>query len=358
LLIAVVTKPRLAGLMLKSNRTKLVIGILISAVFFYLAFRKVNFKQMALAFTAANYWYLLPAVAVMVFSHWLRAVRWRYLLKPIRDVEISPLFSSLIIGYLFNIFLPAHLGELVRAYLLGKKRPIPPSAVFGTIVIERIIDVFTLLVIMALTIVLFPFPSWVRTSGYLSFVFIILLFLILVVMKSHRDPSLRLVGKLTKPLPPNLAKKIGDLTNSFLDGIVPLKHWSHYLMVVMLSIFMWACYGFIFQLIFFAFDFVRLYSLPWLAVPVLLVITTISILVPSSPGYVGTYHYLCQLSLALFAVPASEALTYAVVMHGMNFVPVLVLGLILLSAEGMSIQEIQKRATGFFVPYRHRVLRL
>ncbi len=329
--------------MLKSNRTKLILGILVSAAFLYLAFRKVDFKQMVAAFAAANYWYLLPAVAVIIFSHWLRAVRWGVLLKPIQQVEVSPLFSSLMIGYLFNTFLPAHLGELVRAYLLGKKRPISPSAVFGTIVIERIIDVFTLLVIMALTIVLFPFPPWVRTSGYLSFLFIFLLLLILVMMKRHREPSLRLVGQLTRPLPPHFGQKINELTNSFLDGIVPLKHWSHYVIVVVLSILIWVCYSFVFQLVFYAFDFVRLYSLPWLAALVLLVITTISILVPSSPGYVGTYHYLCQLSLSLFAVPASPALTYAVIMHGMNFVPVLVVGLILLSVEGMSIKGIQKR---------------
>ena len=66
------------------------------------------------------------------------------------------------------------------------------------------------------------------------------------------------------------------------------------------------------------------------------------VLVPSSPGYVGTYHYLCQVSLGLFGVPASPALTYALVMHGINFFPVLILGLIILSREGLSISSVRK----------------
>ena len=111
--------------------------------------------------------------------------------------------------------------------------------------------------------------------------------------------------------------------------------------MTMLSIAIWFCYGMAFQMGFYAFDFVRIYALPWMAALVLLVITTISVLVPSSPGYVGTYHYLCQLSLGLFAVPESPALTFAFVLHGINFLPILIVGLILISAEGMSVKSLQ-----------------
>lgn len=326
---------------MRSNKLKVFIGIVISLIFLLLAFRKVDFAQMAQAFSAANYWFVLLAVGVIVSSHWLRALRWHYLLKPIHSIETAPLFNALIIGYMFNVFLPAHLGEFVRAYVLGRKKPVASSAVFGTIVIERIIDVFTLLFIMAVTIVVFPFPDWVRTSGYISFGFIALLFLILIVMKKFREQGLRILNIITRPLPKGVNEKITRLISSFLDGIVPLQHWSDYGFVIILSLIMWAAYALVFQLTFYAFDFVHVYSLPWFSVLVLLVITTISILVPSSPGYVGTYHYLCQLSLGLFAVPKSPALSYAVIMHGLNFLPVLILGLVFLSLEGLNIKSLQ-----------------
>ena len=333
--------------MLKSNKTKLIIGILISLIFLYLAARKVDFSHMYQALVAANYWYVLIAVFLMVFSHWLRALRWSYFLKPIQTINTLPLFNALIIGYMFNIFLPAHLGEFVRAYVVAKKRTISSSSVFASIVIERIIDVFSLLAIMAITIVVFPFPSWVRTSGYLSFIFIALLFLILILLKRNRAKSSVWLNKLSKPLPLKFRQKIEELLFSFLDGVVPLKHPSHYFIVTVITILMWAIYTFVFQIVFYSFDFVQIYSLPWYAALVLLVITTISILVPSSPGYVGTYHYLCTLALGMFSVPESPALSFAVVMHGLSFIPVLVLGLVILSIEGLNIKNIQSKSKAF-----------
>ena len=92
------------------------------------------------AFKTVNYWYLVPAAAAIFFSHFLRAFRWRYLLDPIRRLDISSLFSSLIIGYAANSFMPAHLGEFLRAYVLSKKRQISMIPVFATIAVERVID--------------------------------------------------------------------------------------------------------------------------------------------------------------------------------------------------------------------------
>jgi len=324
---------------------KLIIGLLLSLLFMLLAFRKVDFGQMAVAFAAADYRYLVPALGVILFSLWLRAWRWQYLLAPLQKISQKPLFNSLVIGYLFNIFLPAHLGEIVRAYVLSRKQPLSASAVFGTIVIERIIDVVTMLLLMALAMIVYPFPQWVKNGGYLTFIFILLLFVLLLLMKKHRAVSTQWLHRLTRRLSAGLAAKLDTLLQTFFQGVRPLEKKSHYLIVTVQSILLWACYGYIFQLVLHAFNFINLYHLPWTAALVLLVITTFGILVPSSPGYVGTYHYLCRLSLGLFGVPASPALTYAFVMHGINFVPVLLLGLIILSREGLSIAGLQKSAT-------------
>jgi len=324
---------------------KIGIGLLIAALCLFLAFRKVDFSQMWSAFKSANYIYFFPALLIIFFSHWLRALRWKYLLKPIADIRMSTLYSSLLIGYMANTFLPAHLGEFIRAYLVGKQHSVKGSAVFATIVIERIIDVFTLLLLMALTIIVFPFPQWVQKSGYISFAFIVLLFIALLLMKRYRDRAMKIVNAVLKPFPAGVRHKADDLLHSFLDGVVPLQTWGHYIFVSVLSLLIWSCYGYIFQLGLLAFNFIDIYpSITWLTPLVLLVITTIAVLVPSSPGYVGTYHYLCQLTLDLFGVPGSEALSFAFALHGLNFLPLLVVGLILVSVMGMSIKGIQTEA--------------
>ena len=318
--------------MLKKNHFKLIFGLLIGAVFMYFAFRKVDFAQMGAAFKQANYWYLLLSILFIFISHWLRAVRWYYLMAPIKTVKIKPLFNALIIGYMANTFTPAHLGEFLRAYVLSKKSGVKTSSIFGTIVTERIIDVFTLLFLMALAFVVFPFPAWVTKSGYVMFAGVVILIVLLILMKKHRE-------KILRPLPQKISSKVDGLFHSFLDGVVGLKNRRHYVITAVLSVLIWAGYGAALQVSFYAFDFVSKYDLPWTAALVTLVITTISVIVPSSPGYVGTYHWLCQLSLGLFAVPKSEALTFAFVLHGINFLPILIVGLIIASVEGVSLSK-------------------
>ena len=320
---------------------KLIVGLLVGLFFLYLAFRKVDFNQMLEAFASTNYWYVITSVGIILFSHWLRAWRWRYLLEPIKKVGTGPLFSSLVIGYMGNLFLPAHLGEFLRAYVVGRKYQVPASSVFGTVVVERIIDAFTLLALMAFTFIVFPFPHWVRTSGYITFVMIVVLSIVLVLMNTYRLQTFSIMEKITKPFPARITLRINGLLHAFLDGIVPLRKGRHYVSVTILSIAIWLCYVYSVQLAFYAFSFVKTYSLPWSAALVVLVITTVGIIVPSSPGYIGTYHFLCLLSLNLFGVPDSPALSFAFVFYAVNFLPILVLGLVFVSWEGITLRSIR-----------------
>ncbi len=322
---------------------KIILGILISLVFLFLAFRKVNFIEMRQAFAGAHYWYLVPTVVVLFISHWLRALRWKYLLSPIRWVDTLSLFSSLMIGYMANTVLPARLGEFVRAFVLGRKHPVPTSTVLGTIVMERIIDVFSLLLIMISVVFMIPLPVWVKQSGLIAFAAVCGLFIFVIFLKKHPQVAEKVLDKLIKPFPDRLAQKIVELYRGFMDGFVLLSKWYYYAIIVVLSLLIWICYASTFQFLFYAFDFEKLYDLPMIAPLVLLIIGTMSIVIPSSPGYIGTYHYLCQLSLGLFNVPATVSLTYAIVMHGISFLPVMIAGFLFLLVEGIQLKSVMKK---------------
>jgi len=352
-----------------SNRSKLVFGLILSAVFMWLAFRKVDFREMGKAFAMAHYVYFVPAVLIMFVSHWLRAFRWRYLLDPIRRVATFDLFSPLLIGYMANSILPAHLGEFVRAFVLSKKRDLSMSTTFATIVVERVIDVLSLLLLMVLTMFLYPFPqeyAWVKESGIILFAVALGLFLFLLLLKRNTANTLRAVRfsvkdlafdaplrllprkvrtRLKAAMEPGLEislRKLEAALRGFVDGIVPLRRRGDYLTVFVLSVLIWACYGGTFLFSFYAFEFVGTYHLPWTASLVLLVITTVSIVVPSSPGYVGTYHLLCKLSLVMLGVPPDPALSYAFAVHGVSFLPVLAVGLVFARREGVAISRMSE----------------
>ena len=327
---------------LGKHKLRLGIGIAIGILFMFLALRKVDFSQMSQAFRTANYWYLVLTLPILFFSYFLRALRWRYLLDPIKRLDTESLFSSLIIGYMANLLIPAHLGEILRAYVLSKKRSIAASSTFATIVMERIIDVFSLLALMVLTILVYPFPAWVKHSGYIMFAGTLGLLVFLVVLKKLNVEMQKLLTFFLGRFPKPFQQKLVGAAENFISGIVPLKYGNDYTIVAVLSIFIWICYALVFYFSLHAFNFIRIYHLPWSASLVLLVVTTISVVIPSSPGYVGTYHYLCQMTLALFGVPAGPAISFAAIVHGINFFPVLGVGLVLSYHEGVSLSKISQ----------------
>lgn len=325
-----------------SNGLKIGLGIVISTVFLYLAFRKLDFKQMKDAFSKADYGLIIPSLMIIFTSHWLRSIRWHFLLNPIKNVKVSNLFSALLIGYAANTILPAHLGELLRAYVIGRKRVISVSSVLATIVVERIIDVLSIVMIMAFSLVIYPVPAWVKKSGYLMFIFIIGLFFFLIVMKKYTELTMRCLRALLKPFPLKLYQKIDNISRSFLDGLKPMHHSRDYVFIFILSLLIWFCYWGVIYINFYTFNLVQNFNLDVISGLVLLVITTISVVVPSSPGYIGTYHWLCQLSLELFKIPRAIGLTYAIVLHAISFFPVFVTGLIMAWKEGVKLSKVQR----------------
>ena len=315
----------------------LIIGILVGAVFVYLAVRSVNISQMLGALADANYWYVLLAVLVNMFSHYLRALRWQYFLAPIKTVHTGSLFSALIIGYAANSLVPAHLGEFLRAFVLGKKQSISASSTFASIVIERIVDVFSLILLMVLVIFIHPFPRWVVHSGYIMLAVALGAFILLIGFKRFEAKSTLLIQFILKPLPEKIGHKLASMIFNFLSGVMPLKSSWHYVYVVILSVAIWFCYALGYYICLYAFESFAVYQLPWYTSLVILVITTISIVVPSSPGYVGTFHYLCQISLVMFGVSETEALSYATMAHAIVLLPVTFTGLIMANYEGVAI---------------------
>jgi len=325
-----------------SGKWQAALGIALSLFFVLLAFRQVKLEQMLHALREADYWYLLPILGVTVLWLYLRSLRWRLLLAPIQPARTKVLFASLCIGYMANTFLPAHLGEFVRAWHASGRCGIVAGSVFATIVVERLLDIASLLLLLGAALLVFPFPGWVRQSGGVMLASVVVMGILLLLMKKNRARTLAVSGRLLRFLPAAPAARIRKLLEQFLCGVAPLKKRSRYLAVAGLTLLIWASYALTFQLLFHAFGFVDRYRLPAIAALVAMVITTISVVVPSSPGYIGTYHFLCQLSLGLFSVPRGPALSYAFVLHALSTLPFLFLGLFFLAREKLSFRSLRK----------------
>lgn len=322
---------------MKKHSIHLAVGLLIGAVCVYLALRGVDFAEMARALTQAQYGYVLLAVCVMMTSHYLRAWRWQYLLAPVKTVNVASLFAALMIGYAANSFVPAHLGEVLRAYVIGKKHRMSTSATLASIVVERIVDVISLIALMGVVLFVHPFPDWVVQSGAVMLAGAAGLLAALVAFKRGEAKTARLLQRLFRPLPQTLSSRLIATIETFLSGVSPLQSGWHYLAVAVLSAAIWLCYAGVYYTCLQAFHLTAAYHLAWYVGLVVLVLTTISVVIPSTPGYVGTYHYLCQVALLMFGVPAGEALSFAIVAHALSVLPVTLIGLALANYEGVAI---------------------
>lgn len=316
---------------------KVLIGIVISIIFAVLAFREVNFQEMLEALAGANYLYLLPAFMFMLLSHFLRAYRWRYFLEPMKaGVKFSPMFSALMIGYAANNIFPLRLGEFLRAYAIGKSQKISRSASFATIIVERLIDILALLFLLASTIMFYPLPEIIKSSGYVIFAITAAATIFMFFLMEHTETTIRLLEKL---LPAAIFARVQRIVRSFLQGFQALRYAEHYLKVSVFSIVVWLLYAATVYSSFFAFDFPRDYQLTIAASLVVLVTVSIGIMIPSSPGFVGTYHWFCMQSLALYGVPHSKALSFAVVSHALNTLPFTVIGLLYFWKENLHFSD-------------------
>lgn len=322
---------------INNKSIKFLAGLIIGAILLYLSFRNVNVSEMVAALTKANYGFILLSISALMLSHYLRALRWQIFLAPIKTINSGSLFSALVIGYAANTFVPGHLGELLRAFVLGKRHNILTSKTFASIVLERIVDVLSLIFVMVLVILVYPFPDWVFRSGLIMLAGSIFVLVILIVFKISEAKTSQLMHTMFKPLPEKVANRVNLLILNFLSGIMPLKSLRDYFYTVILSVSIWFCYALVYHFCLRAFNLIEIYNLSWYVGLIVLVFTTISIVVPSSPGYIGTYHYLCQMALTMIGVSTTEALSYAAIAHAVNILPVTLVGLIMANYYGVSI---------------------
>ncbi|MBM4315714.1 MAG: flippase-like domain-containing protein, partial [Deltaproteobacteria bacterium] len=130
-------------------KKKVFVGAALSALLVYLSIRGIDFKDVADGFRTIDYGYLLPALALLFVMQVLRSVRWGIILRPLAKIDQLSLFSVTSVGFLAIVAIPARLGELARPYLITKKSDIKMSSALGTIIVERVFDSLTVLVIAA-----------------------------------------------------------------------------------------------------------------------------------------------------------------------------------------------------------------
>jgi uncharacterized protein (TIRG00374 family) len=321
-------------------KKRLIIGILVSLVFLYLAFRKVDWSELWQALEGANYWFIIPNVLLGIFSMWMRAFRWKYMVDPVKKVGLGRLFSSVMIGFMANNILPARLGEFVRAYSLGTKECISKSASFATIVVERLFDGISILFILWITLLLFPFPDWVKKASNLFLVMNLGILSLLIFLEIKTESTRKFLQYIFRFLPHKLSTKAEEILLKFISGLKVFRDISSLIWILAWSILIWLVIGISNYFIFLVFDL----HPPIQASFILLVIVSLGVMLPASPGFVGTFQFFCIVSLATFGYDKNVALPFSLVLHASSYFPVTLLGLYYLKREHLSLKTLEEES--------------
>ncbi|MBI4791010.1 MAG: flippase-like domain-containing protein [Chloroflexi bacterium] len=314
------------------------IGLAISAVSLYFAFQGIRLDQVGEALRGMDYKWLVPATAMFLVSYGTRAFRWQLLFSP-QKLRLSNVFHALNIGYFLSNILPARLGDVVRAYLLGDMEGVSKARALSTVVVERLFDGLAVVLVLAATAFFVPnIPDGapqgalgVAAAGIAGIAF-------LLVLSFHKARGLALLRRIISPAPLLRSEKLWSTLENLVDGFAVLRSPRPVFGVGAWSLAAWGLGGLMFWTMMQAMSL----NLALPAAFLVMTVTSLVVVVPSSPGYVGVFHYAATLTLtSVFNVDKSTAFSYAVVMHAFNYIWLIALGVYSIWHEGLSYQRLQ-----------------
>ena len=320
------------------------LGLALSAVFMYLAFRDADIGNTWSVIKSADLLLLTLATLLLLSQYIIRAWRWYIFLEPIQRTSFSNRLLSILIGFAANCLLPVRLGEFIRANYLGHKEQISKSTTFATVIIERIFDGLILLLVLLIAILTIRFPEEsfnvsgisIRTLGLFIFLAYILGILFLIGFRYKTEWSLAVFNTVFFFLPIRIRAKLTDIIRNFSLGLLPAKNLQGWILAIFYSLLLWTVSLFQIHLVAMSIGV----EIPFVATFLVLAFASFGVMIPSAPGFVGTFHFWVKYGFILFGISHEEALSAAILFHATFFFPTIIVGFFSFLALQLSVGEL------------------
>ena len=283
------------------------LGIGISVLALALVVRSVDLAAAGEALRGADLRWMVALVAFIAADVFLRAIRWKVLLRPVADVPLRMTLSSLLVGYLANNVLPARLGEVVRSHDLGERSGISRTTILGTVVVERVVDTVVVVAIAAIAILVMSVRGIVASAVMVGAAVSALLVLVIALgIVAHRLPGAeRMTAVITR------RPRIHMMLVRLRTGLAIAGHVPTMAVAILLSIGSWSC-----TVLAFAAAAQAVGVQPTIGQAALLAAgTNLATAIPAAPGYVGTFELATVTIAASVGIARESALAFAVLLH-------------------------------------------
>ncbi|MBI4477192.1 MAG: flippase-like domain-containing protein [Acidobacteria bacterium] len=328
---------------------KTVVILLLAIGLLALFLRHANLSQVWAEIIHGRGDLIVAATAGVASTYGFRALRWQYLLAPIGTTHFAPAFRTTVIGFAASSLLPARIGEVLRPYLLARRERLSFTATFATILLERLLDLITVLLLLASFVLVFD-PGMSKaapriysavTLGALGVAVLSLLTLGAVILLSgHPERLAKLLDGLRGHVPDRMVDKMISLSRTFLEGFAVIRSPGRLLNAMLLSLPLWISIAVPIWLVPTAYGI----AVPFSGSFLLTALLVIGVAVPT-PGAVGGFHEAFRIGVTVFyGAPNDKAVGAAIVLHAISVIPVTIAGLLFMMQEGLNLGRARRLA--------------
>jgi uncharacterized protein (TIRG00374 family) len=286
--------------------------------------------------------YLFLATATTGLMYVLRALRWQYLLAPIGPTHFANAFRMTVIGFAASFLLPARAGEVIRPYLLARREGLNATAAFATIILERLLDLVTVLMLFAWFVftaapdVVSGDPAQmarVKLGGLIAAAAAIAGSGVCFALAGHPERMGRIALRIETVLPARLARAVATFVETFSQGLAVMRQPRRLLIALALSVPLWLAIAAGIWLTSLAFHI----TFPFEASFLVMTLLVVGVAMPT-PGAVGGFHTAYKFAVeTFFGAGTDTAVGAAIVLHAISFVPVTLLGIAFMAGEGLTL---------------------
>jgi glycosyltransferase 2 family protein len=313
-------------------------GALIAVLLLWFCFKSVKLADIESLALRLDLHYFIPSVICSFVYLIIRALRWRVMITQQTPCKVGRTVTLFAAGQVINMAMPVLTGQVGRLLLYAKKLDLRKTFVFSTMVLEVVFDALSLLIFMFFTSLAFAFPSEYR---FISFIVAILtgFVLLLMYLMLNFQQKLEEIGRRRLAARwPGFYITLKKGIRSFTKGINLLRSSQHMVTSIVLSLLAWTTHVLVIWLLYESFGL----ELPLAAAAAVMIINTIVLMIPITPGNAGTFEIAVSTSLTAFSVGRADAVLFALALHLIDLLPVVVLGMFFFRSDKNAITAVRK----------------